>query len=74
MTDVILEQVVSVTNVSQRYGAAIALDAIDLKIPGQKMIGLIGPDGVGKSTLLGMIAGVRQDPARQRAGSRRRYR
>ncbi len=60
MTDVILEPVVSVTNVSQRYGAAIALDAIDLKIPGQKMIGLIGPDGVGKSTLLGMIAGVRK--------------
>ncbi|MGO9268597.1 MAG: ribosome-associated ATPase/putative transporter RbbA [Candidatus Binataceae bacterium] len=60
MTDVILEPVVSVTNVSQRYGAAIALDAINLKIPGQKMIGLIGPDGVGKSTLLGMIAGVRK--------------
>ena len=41
----------------------VALDGVDLDIPAQKMIGLIGPDGVGKSTLLGMIAGVRQDPA-----------
>ncbi len=54
------EPVVSVKDVSQRYGAAIALDAINLNIPGEKMIGLIGPDGVGKSTLLGIIAGVRK--------------
>jgi ribosome-dependent ATPase len=60
MNDAILEPVVSVTNVSQRYGKAVALDAVNLDIPAQKMIGLIGPDGVGKSTLLGMIAGVRK--------------
>jgi ribosome-dependent ATPase len=52
--------VVSVKDVSQRYGAAVALDAINLDIPGQRMIGVIGPDGVGKSTLLGIIAGVRR--------------
>ena len=52
MTDVILEPVVSVTHdLASVTGTAIALDAIDLKIPGQKMIGLIGPDGLGKSTL-----------------------
>src|SRR6201996_6206 len=60
MNDLIHEPVVSVTNVSQHYGKAIALDAVNLDIPAQKMIGLIGPDGVGKSTLLGMIAGVRK--------------
>ncbi len=59
MRSVTGEPVVSVKGVSQRYGAAIALDAINLDIPGEKMIGLIGPDGVGKSTLLGIIAGVR---------------
>jgi ribosome-dependent ATPase len=53
------EPVVSVKDVSQRYGKAVALDGINLDIPGRKMIGLIGPDGVGKSTLLGIIAGVR---------------
>ncbi len=55
-----VEPVVSVKDVSQRYGAAVALDAINLDIPAQKMIGVIGPDGVGKSTLLGIIAGVRR--------------
>ena len=55
-----VEPVVSVKDVSQRYGAAVALDAINLDIPAEKMIGVIGPDGVGKSTLLGIIAGVRR--------------
>src|SRR6476659_2698848 len=54
------EWVVRVDGVSQRYGKAIALDDISLDVPANRMIGLIGPDGVGKSTLLGMIAGVRK--------------
>ena len=52
--------VARVRGVSQKYGKAIALDNVSLDIPAQKMIGLIGPDGVGKSTLLGMLAGVRK--------------
>jgi ribosome-dependent ATPase len=52
--------VASVANVSQRYGKAIALNDVSLDIPSSKMIGLIGPDGVGKSTLLSMLAGVRK--------------
>src|SRR6201993_2374225 len=52
--------VARVAGVSQRYGEAIALDDVTLDIPAGKMIGLIGPDGVGKSTLLGMLAGVRK--------------
>src|SRR5260221_5338704 len=52
--------VASVKKVTQRYGKAIALDEISLDFPAQKMIGLIGPGGVGKSTLLGIIAGVRR--------------
>jgi len=52
--------VVRLENVSQRYGAAVALDGVNLEVPGQKMIGLIGPDGVGKSSLLGLVAGVRK--------------
>ncbi len=52
--------VASVKRVTQRYGKAVALDEISLDFPAQKMIGLIGPDGVGKSTLLGIIAGVRK--------------
>ena len=49
-----------VKKVTHHYGKAVALDEISLDFPAQKMIGLIGPDGVGKSTLLGIIAGVRK--------------
>src|SRR6516165_1575642 len=54
------EWVVELSSVSQRYGKAVALDNVSLKIPAGKMIGLIGPDGVGKSTLLGIASGVRR--------------
>ena len=52
--------VASVRGVSQRYGKAVALDDVSLDVPAGKMIGLIGPDGVGKSTLLAILAGVRK--------------
>jgi ribosome-dependent ATPase len=52
--------VVSVHNLVQRYKTAVALDDVTLDIPANKMIGLIGPDGVGKSTLLSILAGVRK--------------
>jgi ribosome-dependent ATPase len=54
------ERVARLEEVTQRYGKVVALDSVSLDIPAQKMIGLIGPDGVGKSTLLGLIAGVRR--------------
>jgi ribosome-dependent ATPase len=46
--------------VTQQYGSVVALDGVDLDVPPRKMIGLIGPDGVGKSTLLGIVSGVRR--------------
>lgn len=55
-----LSHVARVSEVSQKYGPAIALDNVSLEIPAGRMIGLLGPDGVGKSTLLGMLAGVRK--------------
>jgi len=51
--------VASIKGVSQRYGATLALDAIDLDVPAGCMVGLIGPDGVGKSSLLSLVAGAR---------------
>ena len=50
----------SLEGVSHRYGKTVALDSVTLAIPAGCMAGLIGPDGVGKSTLLGLIAGVRK--------------
>ena len=46
------ELVASVRAVSHVYGAACALDNLDVEIPAGCMVGLIGPDGVGKSTLM----------------------
>jgi len=57
MTDTVVARVQEVTH---RYGKAFALNDLTLDIPAQCMVGLIGPDGVGKSTLLALISGVRK--------------
>ena len=49
-----------VRKLSHRYGQTVALADVTLDIPASCMVGLIGPDGVGKSTLLALIAGVRR--------------
>ncbi|TXU23492.1 ABC transporter ATP-binding protein/permease [Klebsiella pneumoniae] len=46
-------------HVGQQFGATIALRDISLAIPARRMVGLIGPDGGGKSSLLSLIAGAR---------------
>src|ERR1700751_3609258 len=51
--------VARVEAVSHRYGATVALDNVTIEIPARKMVGVIGPDGVGKSTMLALISGVR---------------
>jgi len=51
--------VARLSGVSQRYGKTLALDSVSLEVPAGCMAGLIGPDGVGKSTLLSLIAGAR---------------
>ena len=53
------DAVAQVQGLSHRYGKTVALDDVTLEIPAGCMAGLIGPDGVGKSTLLALIAGVR---------------
>ena len=50
---------VSIQNLSHRYGKTLALDDVWLDIPKGATVGLIGPDGVGKSTLLSLMAGVK---------------
>ncbi|HEY9102199.1 ribosome-associated ATPase/putative transporter RbbA [Chitinimonas sp.] len=42
-----------------RHGKTLALDHVDLQIPAGCMVGLIGPDGVGKSSLLSLLSGAR---------------
>jgi len=51
---------VRLSGVRHVYRKVNALDGVDLVLPAGRLSGLIGPDGVGKSTLLGLIAGVRR--------------
>lgn len=53
------QPVAQLEGVGQRYGATVALKNITLNIPSRCMVGLIGPDGVGKSSLLSLISGAR---------------
>src|SRR5580698_4682977 len=52
--------VARVDDITQRYGKVVALDHVTISLPAGCMVGLIGPDGVGKSSLLALLAGVRR--------------
>ncbi len=51
--------VATVAGLTLRYGKVTALDNVTLDVPAGMMVGLIGPDGVGKSSLLSLLAGAR---------------
>ena len=48
---------VDLIRLTKRYGDTVAVDAIDLKIPGGTYCCLLGPSGCGKTSTLRMIAG-----------------
>jgi ribosome-dependent ATPase len=52
--------VARLSGVTLRSRRTVAVDAIDLDIPAGGMVGLIGPDGVGKSSLLALLSRARQ--------------
>lgn len=54
------DQVIRFDGVGLRYGKVHALSNVSLDVPAGCMAGLIGPDGVGKSSLLALAAGVRR--------------
>lgn len=51
---------VRIDSLAHRYGKTVALAPMSLAVPSGATVAFIGPDGVGKSTLLGIIAGVRR--------------
>ena len=50
--------VLSINNLSKNYGKIKAVDSLDLKIEAGQVYGLLGPNGSGKTTTLGMILGI----------------
>jgi ribosome-dependent ATPase len=49
-----------VTDLSHLYGSVAALDRVSTALPAGQLVGVMGPDGVGKSSLLAILAGARQ--------------
>ena len=54
----IKDPVVRFRDLTLSYGKVLALDHVSLDLPSKTLIGLIGPDGVGKSTLLSLVTGA----------------
>ena len=52
--------VARLTGVTLAYGELLALDDVSIDLPSGVMVGLIGPDGVGKSSLLSLVSGARK--------------
>jgi ABC-2 type transport system ATP-binding protein len=53
----------SLDQVSKRFGPLTALDGISLSVARGEFFGLLGPNGAGKSTLMSLVAGLRAPDA-----------
>lgn len=49
---------VSISNLTKKYGVEPAVDDISLNLEGGQIIGLLGPNGSGKTTLIKMLNGL----------------
>ena len=55
------EPLLSVENLSKRFGGFVALDGINFTVQAGERVGLIGPNGSGKSTLVNCMCGTLQN-------------
>jgi len=50
-----MEPVITARGVTKSFGAVVALDALDLEVPGGQVVGFLGPNGAGKSTTIRIL-------------------
>ena len=48
----------SVENLSIKFGGLVAVSNLNLTINNKEIVGLIGPNGAGKTTVFNMLTGV----------------
>lgn len=53
-----MSPILSLEQISKRFGAIVVADRIDLSLPQGQALGIIGPNGAGKTTLFGIISGT----------------
>ena len=58
-----MPQVLSVKELSKRYGETLAVDGISFDVAGGEIVGLLGPNGAGKTTTINMVLGVLEPSA-----------
>ena len=46
---------------TKRFGARTAVDSVDLYVRPGQIFGFLGPNGVGKTTTIGMLLGLVRD-------------
>lgn len=63
-----MEWMIEARNLVKTFGGLVAVDHIDLSVAGGQIVGLVGPDGAGKTTTLRMLCGALL-PDRGRAGA-----
>ncbi len=54
----VLGTVLQCRDIEVRYGSTVALNGLDLVVPGGLVTGLVGPNGAGKTTTLRLVAGL----------------
>src|SRR5438105_6284418 len=53
-----MTNVLSVENLSKKYGNTIAVEGISFEVERNEIVGLLGPNGAGKTTTINMVLGV----------------
>lgn len=56
-----MEPIITISNLSKKYGEKVALNNVNLNIYPSQIIGYIGPNGAGKSTTVKILVGIIQD-------------